>query len=522
MLSRSKIFKSKFSLAFMGLTIISFLAFVDVNSILYQANVLDYPEHEPFDGTTYPIKEVPNWSKFDSSKKGLSYSELDSGDLIDIPYYDARELRTNADSLKWGDEDDNKIRNAKITYSVPYMGNYELDGNEDAGSHAAVDIKIPTGTPVFSMANGTVVKAVSQSSGFGHHIVIKHNNFPTLEDSSANTVIYSSYSHLSDIQVSVGDVVSKGDQIALSGATGTATTPHLHFQIDNDLAPWHPFFPFTFQEASDAGLDFFSAVNAGLGREKALETTIHPLDYVQAYLNSKATSKSVESEKLSKKEQREKDRQERKRKKQEEAEGIEEVIVTEDYIEPTIVLAESSATVSEFSDVTTDSPYYEAVTFLADKGIVKGYSDGTFRPDQLVNRAEALKFILEGIKADLIRGSLPFYDVMETEWYAEYLYTGYQREIVNGNPDGSFRPQDPVNKAEFLKILFKGMQVDINPRVIQPPYRDVSTDEWFAPYFAYAKDLGIINGGTKKIGPSEPMTRAEVADAMYKLIKVLE
>ncbi|MBI4975133.1 M23 family metallopeptidase [Candidatus Peregrinibacteria bacterium] len=101
--------------------------------------------------------------------------------------------------------------------------------------------------------------------------------------------MYSSYSHLKEISVSQGDVVKKGQQIGFSGATGTATTPHLHFQIDTSDAPWHPFWPFTWKEAQDAGLDFFSAINAGLGKEKGEAVTINPLKYVQTYMDSSAT-----------------------------------------------------------------------------------------------------------------------------------------------------------------------------------------------------------------------------------------
>ncbi|MDA1061062.1 MAG: M23 family metallopeptidase, partial [bacterium] len=255
---------------------------------LYKASILDWPEHEPFDGTVYPVQMVPDWVGLDSSKWDLPYSELDESDLVAIPVYDPTKLSTSTDDLVWGDPDDNILRNAKITYSTPYLGNYELDGIEGAGSHPAVDIKIPEGTPIFAIANGTVIKISNQSSGFGNHIVLQHNNFPDPNGSSATIVLYSSYNHNSANLVSEGDVVKKGQQIALSGSTGTATTPHLHFQIDNDQAPWHPFWPFTWAEVSEAGLNFFSAVNEGLGRESARLTTVNPLNYVQTYLDVKS------------------------------------------------------------------------------------------------------------------------------------------------------------------------------------------------------------------------------------------
>lgn len=521
---KSKISNYKNGLiALLGLSVTIAVAFSDINTSLYEANILSYPEHAPFDGTVYPVKKAPDWVHLDAVKKNAVYSDLADSDLLAIPFYDPSVLAVSTDTLKWGNEDHNKIRNAKITYSVPYMGDYRLSGLENAGSHLAVDIKIPIGTPVFSIANGTVIKASTQEDGFGHHIVVQHNNFPTLDDPNAKTKIYSSYSHLGDVLVSVGDVVTKGDQIALSGETGTATTPHLHFQIDNDQAPWHPFWPFTWKEASDAGLNFFSAINEGLGKENALATTFNPLKYVQAYMGNVSVESTPSSTLAA-----------------DDTAGPEAVSYTEDELEVVVpviepveepIVAEELVVVEEpvvessnslFSDVSDDSEYYDAIKFLVDNGVISGYADGTFRPDKTVNRVEALKFILLGIKADLIKGELPFSDVSQAEWYSEYLYTGYEKSIVNGNPDGSFKPENPVNRAEFLKILFLGMKVDINPTVTEKPYYDVEMVDWYAPYISYAKKIEIVDTKAIDIYPSKPMTRAEVAEAMYKLMKLGE
>lgn len=590
-------------------------ALVDMGSVLYYTSILNYPEHKPFDGTVYPMQKVPNWVKLSETDRAKTYTELTADQLIDLPVYKPDELTVSADNLKWGDPAHDQIRNAKITYSVPYLGNYTFDGRENVGSHPAVDIKVPVGTPIYSIANGTVIKSSDQSAGFGHHIVIMHNNFPSPESPDVQTVIYSSYSHLSTLLVEVGDVVNKGDLIAESGVSGTATTPHLHFQLDRDVAPWHPYWPFTWAEASEAGLDFFTAVNSGLGIENAKATTINPMQYVQAYLNG-VTTASAEAiggyDAASYVEEVEVIAEPEIVAEPiviEEPEVIEEpVVVEEPYLnfifdvkstyyvgadanftlmlrdqfnnpynagfEGGVVVEniegnakimspilsnmqfDQSATYigsfkklqegrdrlrikyndkiyfsdwfdivdnggeSLFIDVTNDDEYFEAVNYLASESIIEGHADGTFRPLDKVNRVEALKFILEGIDADLMSGEIPFEDISESDWYAEYLYTGLVEKIVNGNPDGTFRPANPVNKAEFFKILFLGMNVDINPKVDVAPYQDVEVDAWFAPYIAYAKELEILDPDLSTISPNAPMTRGEVADAMYRLMKI--
>lgn len=574
---------------------------------LFKTSVVSFPEHAAFNGTAYPIKKVLNWVKASSDKWTKSYSELSDSDLVSLPVYDPDELAMSTDNLKWGNAADDAIRIAKTTYSVPYMGNYKLDGKENAGSHLAVDIKVPEGTPIYAMANGTVIKASTQSSGFGQHIVLMHNNFPSLDNSKKKTVLYSSYCHLSDVFVSVGDVVKKGEQIGLSGSTGTATTPHLHFQIDNDGAPWHPFWPFTSQEAYDAGLDFFSAINAGLGKESALATTVNPMEYVQKYLDSEESEDSNddntdddtvdddtnndEGDNNSNDTQGNNDDQEPAVLKfvietstqyyvgqdpiffiyaqdqygnvyDEHLENsvevgsvrnsfyisdevledkdfdsggkatdtMESLMVGKDRIKISYdgqtfysdwftVVDPEAADTQLFSDIPLDSKYSESTKYLASAGVVNGYPDGTFKPDNTVTRAEALKLIFEAGDIDTSKGKLPFDDTKKTEWYTKYLYTAYKKKVVSGYSDNTFRPSDVVSRAEFFKMLFLSMKTKIDKHPDSSPFEDVNVDDWYAPYVIYASEIGIVNSDILRFDPSAGMSRGEVADALYKMMK---
>ncbi|MFD9406299.1 M23 family metallopeptidase [Streptomyces sp. NPDC059989] len=90
--------------------------------------------------------------------------------------------------------------------------------------HSGQDFAVPTGTPVKAAGAGVVVKAGPNGGGdgpaYGNAIVIKHAN---------NT--YSQYAHLSKIQIKIGQKVTAGQRIALSGNTGNSSGPHLHFEI---------------------------------------------------------------------------------------------------------------------------------------------------------------------------------------------------------------------------------------------------------------------------------------------------
>ena len=172
-------------------------------------------------------------------------------------------------------------------FSVGYLGDYEF-GSDQCGSHPGIDILTDPGTPVYSVANGFVERVVERSWGYGNTVVIAHPDVPDSADPKKTTTLYSAYAHLGHIIVSEGDMVHKGDQIAVSGQTGFATAPHLHFQIDTALAPFHPYWPFTTAEATQAGLSFVEAVNKGLGQEDARRFTVNPLVYVQEHLNGAA------------------------------------------------------------------------------------------------------------------------------------------------------------------------------------------------------------------------------------------
>ena len=85
--------------------------------------------------------------------------------------------------------------------------------------HRGVDLDVPTGTAVQAMASGRV-RFAGVMRGFGNVVWLDHDGG-----------IVSVYAHLSDIRVEEGHSVTAGDLVGLSGATGSVTAPHLHFEV---------------------------------------------------------------------------------------------------------------------------------------------------------------------------------------------------------------------------------------------------------------------------------------------------
>ncbi|MBU0981236.1 S-layer homology domain-containing protein [Patescibacteria group bacterium] len=259
---------------------------LNINENVIRTSLLNYPKHDPFDGTVLPIQNVPDWTHATSAEQKMNYHDFPSSKLEALPEYRNDYFVYPSSSLVWGKASDDVIRNTKITFSVPYAGSYAFgDLGIGSGSHPAVDIKCLYGTPVYAIANGIVTKSTFQSTGFGNHIVIEHQNVPKPGSRTTTTDLLSSYSHLSKIYVSQGDIVRKGQVIGEVGDSGTATTPHLHFQLDNSEAPWNPYWPFTTAEATKAGYTFWDAVSSGLGRDNVYKYTYDPMKWVQDNLN---------------------------------------------------------------------------------------------------------------------------------------------------------------------------------------------------------------------------------------------
>lgn len=97
--------------------------------------------------------------------------------------------------------------------------------------------------------------------------------------------------------------------------------------------------------------------------------------------------------------------------------------------------------------------YSESVAFLVDRGVIQGYPDGTFHPKNPINRAEFLKLVFRAAGGHDPVGGSCFPDVPSDAWFAPFVCAAVRRDVVNGYPDGLFRPEQTVNTAEALKII---------------------------------------------------------------------
>jgi len=161
----------------------------------------------------------------------------------------------------------------------------------------------------------------------------------------------------------------------------------------------------------------------------------------------------------------------------------------------------------------------DSVQKLVEKGIVKGYDDYRFEPNATLTRAEAAVFIARAynLKPSGSVGTFP--DVPANHWAKDAVSAAAARGIVRGYPDGTFRPNDPVTRAE-MTVMAALASGTIGKVPSKPTFADVAPDHWAAPYiYAFLGDGRLQGFKDGTFRPNGRATRAEFATLLANLLK---
>ena len=175
-------------------------------------------------------------------------------------------------------------------------------------------------------------------------------------------------------------------------------------------------------------------------------------------------------------------------------------------------ICQFTAYASGFSDVNSSTPNSEAILYLQNNNIVKGYEDGTFQPNRDVNRAELLKIIIEGSQIQLdVFDPTPFKDIDSSQWYVPYVKKAYSEGWINGYQDGTFRPTQTINKVEALKIIGEAQSWKLETT-------DIEKSSWYEPYVNYAESNKYLEEQGTTFTPTSLMTRGSISEIIYRTI----
>lgn len=163
----------------------------------------------------------------------------------------------------------------------------------------------------------------------------------------------------------------------------------------------------------------------------------------------------------------------------------------------------------EFSDVPAGVWYENQVTRLVSQGIIGGYPDGTFKPNKTVTRAEFAKMICLAMKWSLDEPSeASFKDVPKSNWTYRYAETAKANGAISGYSDGTFKPAKNITRAEMAKIVAE----TLNLPTAHSTLNDADSVWWAKAYIGACVNSGIISGyPDNTFKPNKEATRAEAA-----------
>lgn len=181
--------------------------------------------------------------------------------------------------------------------------------------------------------------------------------------------------------------------------------------------------------------------------------------------------------------------------------------------------AESSSSSSSkspsFTDVDASHANASAIDFVKERKIVSGYPDGSFGPEKPINRAEFTKIVIGAVYGtEPIEGcalDVSFKDVLRTDWFWPFIVAAKCKGVIDGYPDGTFKPAQNVNFAEAAKIVVNTFNIEIR--------EEEALGVWWRPY-VYA--LARIGGLPPTFSdPNQLVTRGEMAEMIYRVIQGL-
>lgn len=149
-----------------------------------------------------------------------------------------------------------------------------------------------------------------------------------------------------------------------------------------------------------------------------------------------------------------------------------------------------------------------------------GYSDGTVRPAGQITRGEVatifFRLLNDDTRAAYRQQTSGYTDVTSGMWFYDAVSTLSSMGIIEGYSDGAFRPNAPITRAEFAKIAVQLLQMDETDT--QGTFCDVAAGKWYAPYVEAAAQAGLIYGSEGRFRPNDNITRAEACVIVNRLL----
>lgn len=182
-------------------------------------------------------------------------------------------------------------------------------------------------------------------------------------------------------------------------------------------------------------------------------------------------------------------------------------------------IEETDETTALFTDMNDSHWANEAVEYLFAKKVVNGNPDGTFAPENNVTRAEFIKMIISAMGVESESKEVPFKDVAEDSWYAPYIAAAYNNGLLMGDENGNCSPEANITRQDMATILYRAVGATYEGDALGMFTDAAEIADYAKTAVSYFVEEGVINGlGDGRFGGHEKATRAQTAVIIYRII----
>ena len=180
-----------------------------------------------------------------------------------------------------------------------------------------------------------------------------------------------------------------------------------------------------------------------------------------------------------------------------------------------------------FADVMDENAwYYDAVYAAYDAGLMNGVGEGLFAPNATLDRATLATVLYREAGESAAKGTASFTDIAEGQWYTDAVNWAAEQGVVNGYPDGTFRPEAPITRQEMATMLYRywklrGGRYTAKDDVLAGYQDRGEVADWALEAMRWTVQSGIIVGMTPTtLNPAGSATRAQVALVLVNYLKM--
>lgn len=179
-----------------------------------------------------------------------------------------------------------------------------------------------------------------------------------------------------------------------------------------------------------------------------------------------------------------------------------------------------------FIDVDSNHWAYTAIEAMAEKKVLLGYVDGSFKPNSKVTREEFIKILLSGLNMEVGKYEAPFADVKESDWYYSYVTTAYKLNIIKGLTEKGFGIGGYITRQDMAVMIERALKVKniTLPQSDKEKYADIEQiDSYALTPILLMQRAGLLNGMSQNMFmPKDNVTRAMAAQSIWNVGEIIK